>query len=449
MKWNQFMTALIAAALCVSSAPLAFAEEPEDSEETAAMRDITTMELVREMGVGINLGNTYESCGDWIAKYGDGTPESYETAWGSPVITEAMIQGYADAGFGVLRIPVAWSNLMGEDYTLSSAYVEAVQEVVDWTLDAGMYAIVNIHYDGGWFSGFSTDKDTCMEKYSRIWTQLCEAFGVYNDYLMFESLNEEGCWDDIWNRYSGTAEQKAQAFGLLAEINQTFVDIVRGSGGNNGQRHLLIAGYATDVTLTCDEMFTMPEDPMQRCAVSVHYYSPPSFAILEEDASWAKASSTWGTDSEIAQLNQTMDLLETTFIDQGIPVIIGEYGCPKKNKEADSVRMFLSSVCEAAFSRQICPVLWDTTNLHYSRSSCTMIDQELQTAFQTIAAGELLMGDVNGDWKISVADAVMLQKYLVASETLTEKQAQHGDCDENQRLNGFDLLAIMKLLEAA
>ncbi len=72
------------------------------------MRDITTMELVREMGIGINLGNTYESSGDWIAQWGDGTPESYETAWGSPVITQKIIQGYADEGFGVLRIPVAW-----------------------------------------------------------------------------------------------------------------------------------------------------------------------------------------------------------------------------------------------------------------------------------------------------------------------------------------------------
>ena len=72
------------------------------------MRDMTTMELVRDMGVGINLGNTYESCGDWILQWSENKPESFETAWGSPVITQNIIQGYADEGFGVLRVPVAW-----------------------------------------------------------------------------------------------------------------------------------------------------------------------------------------------------------------------------------------------------------------------------------------------------------------------------------------------------
>ena len=73
------------------------------------------------MGYGINLGNTFETCGDWI---NGKTPDDYQTAWGSPVVTEKMIKTYADAGFGVLRIPVAWSNMMSNDgkYTISSEY---------------------------------------------------------------------------------------------------------------------------------------------------------------------------------------------------------------------------------------------------------------------------------------------------------------------------------------
>ena len=104
----------IIAVFCTAAVALTSAGVTASAEPASAMRDMTTMELVREMGLGINLGNTYESCGDWIAQWGDGTPESYETAWGSPVITQEMIQGYADAGFHTLRVPVAWSNLMGE-----------------------------------------------------------------------------------------------------------------------------------------------------------------------------------------------------------------------------------------------------------------------------------------------------------------------------------------------
>ena len=145
-------------------------------QKQSSMRDITTAQLVKDMGIGINLGNTYESCGDWIAQWGDGTPESYETAWGSPVITQQMIQGYADAGFDTLRVPVAWSNMMEDNYTISDKYLSAVQEVVDWAMDCGLYVILNLHYDGGWLANFPTDKENCMEKYKRIWTQVSDAF---------------------------------------------------------------------------------------------------------------------------------------------------------------------------------------------------------------------------------------------------------------------------------
>lgn len=343
-------------------------------EESNGMRKITTMELVRDMGIGINLGNTFESCGDWIAQWGDGSVRSYETAWGSPMITQEMIHGYADAGFGVLRIPVAWSNMMGEDYTINEDYLAAVKEVVDWTLDAGMYAIINIHHDNWWMADFPTNTEECMYHYSRIWTQVADAFQDYGDYLVFESLNEEGCWDAVWNRYGSSTSGKEEAFSLLNEINQTFVDIVRSSGGNNSERHLLIAGYATDIQLTSDELYHMPVDPAGRCAVSVHYYTPSVFAILEEDADWGKCRSTWGTEADFKELQKYMEMIETNFIEQGIPVILGEYGCPKNNKDEESVRLFLTSVCKEAYDRQICPILWDTTGLHYDRYSCQMVD---------------------------------------------------------------------------
>lgn len=345
--------------------------------ESDGMRNITTMELVRDMGIGINLGNTFESCGDWIAQWGDGSVRSYETAWGSPMITQEMIQGYADAGFGVLRIPVAWSNMMGEDYTINEDYLAAVKEVVDWTLEAGMYAIINIHHDNWWMADFPTNTEECMYHYSRIWEQVTDAFQDYGDYLVFESLNEEGCWDTVWNQYGSSTDGKEEVFSLLNEINQTFVDIVRGSEGNNPKRHLLIAGYATNIELTSDALYQMPDDPAGRCAVSVHYYTPSVFAILEEDADWGKCRSTWGTDEDFQELQKYMDMIETHFIAQGIPVILGEYGCPKNNKDAESVRLFLTSVCKAAYDRQVCPILWDTTGLHYDRNSCQMVDSLL------------------------------------------------------------------------
>ncbi len=360
-------------------------DTPAVSLPENGMRDITTMQLVEEMGIGINLGNTYESCGDWIAKWGDGTPESYETAWGSPVITKEIIQGYADEGFGVLRIPVAWSNMMDKSYTIDAAYIETVREAVDWALDSGLYVIINLHYDSGWLAELPTNKAECMKRYERIWEQVAESFKDYNDYLIFESQNEELGWSSLWNEWSGSTKGKSESYQLVNEVNQKFVDIVRSSGGNNAQRHLLISGYNTDIPKTCDALFRMPEDPAGRCAVSVHYYTPSTFAILTEDASWGKNQTTWGTSSDYELLYQQMDMMKSTFVDKGIPVIIGEYGCPTLNKEAESVRRYLSSVCEAAVDRGMCPVLWSVTGEHYDRSTCKMTDSTLKKMLQKAA----------------------------------------------------------------
>ncbi len=438
---NKIKIILVAAVAALTSLA-GFTVTADAADIHSEMREITTMELVRDMGIGINLGNTMESAGDWIAQWGDGTVASYETAWGSPVITREMISGYAEEGFGVVRIPVAWSNMMGDNYTISEKYMQRVQELVSWTIESDMYAIINIHWDNGWVNTFPDNKDENMKRFTTMWEQICEGFKDYGDYLIFESQNEELGWNSIWNQWGGP-DGKEDSYSLVNQINQKFVDVVRNSGGNNSKRHLLISGYNTSIDLTCDPLFEMPYDPENRCAVSVHYYTPSTFAILEEDADWGKMSSTWGTESEYAELNQQMDLMKTTFIDKGIPVIIGEYGCPKKNKEEESVRRFLSSVCKAAYDRQICPVLWDVTGLHYDRSTCKLTDPQLKELLMSIPEDKPadIKYDVNADGKFNLSDVVALQKWLVNAGTLSALEA--ADVSQDGKINVIDL-AMMK-----
>ncbi len=474
---KKILSTTLAAVMAVSALPFS-----ANAEENGEMRNITTVELVKDMGIGINLGNTYESCGDWIAQWGDGTPESYETAWGSPVITENIIKGYAEAGFDTLRIPVAWSNLMGDNYTISPEYMAAVREVVDWTLEYDMYAIVNLHWDSGWFENFPTDKANCMAKYTRIWEQVCEEFENYGDYLIFESQNEELGWSSLWNRWGGP-EGKEESFALANEINQEFVNVVRSSGGNNPQRHLLISGYNTDIELTCDSLFKMPTDPANRMAVSVHYYTPAGFAILEEDADWGKASPTWGTDADFAELERNMDMMKKGYIDKGIPVIVGEYGCPTTNKEPDSVRLFLSSVCKEAYESGLCPVLWSTPGGHYDRDTCKMADQELKKLFNEIwekpqtetnppvdvtvtttattttttsiatttaptepAVSAKVLGDANYDGIVTIADAAAIYQHLGNFDkyALSEQGTVNADIDGEAGVTVSDAIMILQ-----
>lgn len=397
MKLMKIITAVTAAAMAVSfmsgceNAEAAKqvqtqGQTQKQEQEQEQMRDITTMELVREMGLGINLGNTFESCGDWISNT---SVTNYETGWGSPVVTEELIKGYKNCGFGVLRVPVAWSNMMAEDYTINPDYLARVKQVVDWALDADLYVVMNIHWDGGWFEGFGKDdkREECFKKYESVWTQLTKAFKDYGDKLMFESLNEEGGWDELWNRYSNQGD-KEKSYGILNDMNQRFVDIVRKSGGNNAKRHLLIAGYNTDIELTCDKLFKMPDDPEKRCAVSVHYYTPAVFALIETDVDWGKARADWGTKEDIAELDKLMDMMKTNFIDKGIPVIFGEYGVATKNKSPEMVRKYVGTVCEAMYTRGMCPVLWDVTDHFYDRRNYNFKDPQLLEELMDVKRSE-------------------------------------------------------------
>ncbi|MBR5682381.1 MAG: cellulase family glycosylhydrolase [Ruminococcus sp.] len=473
MKKQVISTVL---ALMLVTEPYALQQNSLSNAAGNEMRDMTTMEIVRDMGIGINLGNTMEACGDWIAdvdkQWGDGilTVEEYETAWGSPVITREMIQGMADEGFGVVRVPVAWSNLMEDDYKINKDLDARVHEIVDWVIDCDMYCIINIHWDNGWVNTFPDNKDECMTRYETMWTQIADSFKEYGDRLMFESQNEELGWEKIWNPW-GSTDGKAESYALVNEINQKFVDVVRKSGGNNPKRHLLISGYNTGFDRTCDPLFKMPDDPAQRMAVSVHYYTPAGFAILEdEDADWAKARPTWGTDADYKELYENMDMMKKGYVDKGIPVIIGEYGCPSKGKKADSVRLFLSSVCKAAYERQLCPVLWSTPGGHYDREKCQMADQELKKLFNDISGFKPkettttttttittttttsattteklpLRGDVNQDGSLTVADLVALQQFILGNGQLEAWKA--ADVCEDKIIDIFDVIAIRKLL---
>lgn len=388
---KKILSAIAAIALAASSMAVSVSADSADS----GMRDITTMELVKEMGIGINLGNTFE------ATYNkDNTVNGYETGWGSPTITQEMIQGMADEGFGVLRIPVAWSNMMDfdKDYEINADYMARVKEVTEWALDADMYIIVNIHWDGGWWEKFPTDKDECMHRYERMWQQICDGFAEYDDHVMFESLNEEGGWSSVWDQWSGTQEQKEQSYGLLNEINQKFVDLVRSQDNNNAKRHLLIAGYITDIDLTCDPLFKMPEDPLNRCAVSVHYYSPSSFAIADDKTTWTTPKTYWGTGGDYNELETQMSKLKTTFIDNGVPVIIGECAAASRlNKEASEVVRYNLAVLGEAVDNDLCPVIWDVTMGEdnndriysiYSRKLCKFGDEDFKAGFNDILAGK-------------------------------------------------------------
>ena len=382
----SLMLAVLMLIPCVGSA-----EEAEAVDNGVMREGLTALEATRLMGNGINLGNTLEACDNNVG-IKTNTPLSYETHWGQPKTTQAMIDGMKAAGFDTIRIPVAWmtnaTHLYEGDYTIDADYMNRVEEVVRYARKAGMYVIINDHWDGGWYGMFGSEsaetRALAMEAYKGMWQQIAERFRDYSDYLIFESANEElgGRFDENSPLYCSdsvvTYLNDDERYALTNEINQTFVDVVRATGGNNATRFLLIAGYSTDIDQTCDDRFQMPKDIVDsKLMVSVHYYDPWSYC----GASSAASATKWGKVSDYEYMDQQLAKM-TKFTEAGYGVVIGEYGAlPCSDGLKDNTLAYHTAFLDACTKYNLTNCLWDCSGL-YKRVSQTFADDDILAMYQ-------------------------------------------------------------------
>lgn len=382
----SLMLAVLMLIPCVGSA-----EEAEAVDNGVMREGLTALEATRLMGNGINLGNTLEACDNNVG-IKTNIPLSYETYWGQPKTTQAMIDGMKAAGFDTIRIPVAWmtnaTHLYEGDYTIDADYMDRVEEVVRYARKAGMYVIVNDHWDGGWYGMFGSEsaetRALAMEAYKGMWQQIAERFRDYSDYLIFESANEElgGRFDENSPLYCSdsvvTYLTDDERYALTNEINQTFVDVVRATGGNNATRLLLIAGYSTNIDQTCDDRFQMPKDTADsKLMVSVHYYDPWSYC----GASSAASATKWGTVSDYEYMDQQLAKM-TKFTEAGYGVVIGEYGAlPCSDGLKDNTLAYHTAFLDACTKYDLTNCLWDCSGL-YKRVSQTFADDDILAMYQ-------------------------------------------------------------------
>jgi endoglucanase len=307
--------------------------------------------MVADMGFGTNIGNTLENTNVW------------ETGWGQPLITRAFIEGMASRGIKTVRVPVAWDTY-ATNGTVNAAHLARVKEVVAWILEANMYAIVNIHWDGGWIFNESTADefeltDPVTNRFVSYWQQIATGFGDVGHRLILEGLNEEGRF------YVNGDEDQAPDYGALNQLNQLFVTTVRAQGGYNTSRALLIAGFHTDIELTCVDAFQVPSDPAGpgKLFLSLHYYTPFTFTLLDAVESWGSPATVWGSDAEKAELEGLFEKLEAFSVEKKIPIILGEFAVTRGEayvREPASRVLWMESVAKATLSRGMVPVLWDT-----------------------------------------------------------------------------------------
>jgi endoglucanase len=351
-----------------SSPPATESPDPDPGDDTtnqnaSDISHLTSMEITHMMTAGWNLGNTLDS--HWNARaWGTiAVSSDQETLWGNPVTTKAMIDFVKASGFDTVRIPVTWYIFTGDgpEYLIDDAWMDRVQEVVDYVIDNDMFAILNIHHDDylrgydwecGWLRLYGDDEPLSDEekaekhlRFSRLWAQIAERFKDYDEYLIFEGINEPRTIG--LGRYTREIWEEQSIF--LNELLQTFVDTVRACSGINPDRHLLVTPYFASVGMDPNDgegrimHFIDSEngkmwvnDPRDRLIASLHYYEPWGFVTAPADSQWFS----WHFDLEVGSVSHNLNVLqriiEENFTAHGIPVIMGETGALHRTMPDDS-----------------------------------------------------------------------------------------------------------------
>ncbi|HKM17209.1 MAG TPA: cellulase family glycosylhydrolase [Limnochordia bacterium] len=355
MSWQYRMLVVFAAALAV----LAFIDSPvfaADMEKTH--EEVFTMqEFVSAWHPGWNLGNTFDATGS-------------ETSWGNPPTTKELIDYIAAAGFRSIRIPVTWGHHMGPapDYQISPGFLDRIEEVVQWALEAGLYVMLNMHHDSLWIGKMAQDP-TVLPKFTAAWEQISARFRDYPHRLIFEGLNEPRFSDD-WN------EDRPQYFQFVDELNTTFHRIVRASGGLNETRPLVLStltGSSAQPRLN-ELAKTIAKLNDDRIIATVHYYGYWPFSVNI-------AGSTRFDRQAQNDVDASLNRAYSTFAAKGIPVIIGEYGLLGFDKHYNTIQRgeiykYFEYVTYYARSKGMPLMIWDNGQ-HLDRTTLEWHDPTL------------------------------------------------------------------------
>jgi endoglucanase len=310
--------------------------------------------FVAGMGTGWNLGNTLDA-------YGAADLTS-ETSWGQPMTTKAMIAGLKASGIKTIRIPISWHTHVNSAFTVDSAWMARVKEVVDYAIGEGMYVIINIHHDNdkaydAYYFPDSLHANWSREYVRRVWKQIALQFRNYDEHLIFEILNEPRLvgYANEWG-WSDSDSSLATAASIIGDLEQSALTAIRETESNNANRYVMITPYVAAPSSALSSKFKIPTDTAtDKLILSVHAYQPYSFAMQDP-------GETKFTNEHKAQIDSIMEDLNAKFVaGKHMPVIIGEYGATNKNNLADRVAWFSYFVGKAK-SYGIVTVLWDNGN---------------------------------------------------------------------------------------
>ncbi len=373
------------------SVSVSVAQEAFAAPAVATATTLTPQMVFDAMGPGWNMGNHMDAINNGV---------SGETIWGNPKCTQATMDGVKAAGYKAVRICTTWEGHIGPApaYRIEDKWLDRVAEIVGYAERAGLVAIVNTHHDESYWQDISkcinnaANHEKVKDEVFALWTQIAEKFKDKGEWLVFESFNEiqDGGWG--WNPDYPFYKDPATQYRILNEWNQTFVDAVRATGGQNATRWLGIPGYACNPGFTIAGL-TLPKDytDANRLMVAVHDYDPYDYTLknpfVRQWGHTAAADQRLSGDNEKAVVD-VFDNLKAAYLDKGIPVYLGEMGCSRHEKDdLPYQRYYMEYFCKAAADHLLPMYLWDNgakgtgseTHAYIDHGTGKFVDEEAKT----------------------------------------------------------------------
>ncbi|KAF8688911.1 glycosyl hydrolase 5 (cellulase A) family, partial [Rhizoctonia solani] len=327
----------------------------------AAFTSLTAKETFARMTPGWNLGNTL-----------DALPT--EGSWMAPVQNVTFSQIYAE-GFRSVRIPITFNDHFISDtpnYTVDPAWLSRINYVVDAALSTGLFVVVNVHHDSwNWadMAGPKPDIDARKAKFEKLWQQYASLLKDKNERLIFESINEP----------TGSTQVDAD---IVNDLNQRFVNIVKGSGGNNAQRVVSLPGL-NDNAQYLTQWFKPPTGyPADKWSVQFHYYNPWDFVMNQWGKTW------WGSDADKALIESEFAPVRGNF---SVPILLGEYStsAPGFAIEKASAWAWFDTVTRTAVKYSIVPQWWDNGGEYFDRPTGKWHDITTKNIVMAVVAGKI------------------------------------------------------------
>jgi len=362
----------------------------------------TALQMVNDMGIGYNLGNTYNCCN--LIEEKNSENEEIKLL-GAPLPTKNILKEIRKSGFKTIRFQILYNNYIYNNGRINSKLIYKLKELINLIFNLNMYLILSIkHLRQFWDSEGKNSKD----KYINFWKQIANGLINYDDHLIFESMYEIGYLTYLDKKYDYYEDKEYY-------LSQDFINVIRDSGGHNIERLLIIPMISSDYELSLINydyaIYKIPKDPYNKLALSIYYYFPCQ-EINPYNIDYIKLYDKigfynliypfmeWGTSQNYKDIESNFAHIKRNFTDKGFPIIIGEVGILNDNiKKNNSIEQFLYTLFSMSYEYGgILPCLWDIpftsmtnsiyNNFYFNKESKKWSNDKYPKIFKKVLKGK-------------------------------------------------------------